>query len=199
MKSGTGYRGILVQKNKDESMPPVCPPSFPYFNVCEFIGSLFLVIAPISPIILFHNIFEAGIAVAVIAGALAVGFVLFALIEIFGLICTAYFNPAMSFSMAVCKEISWTKAVRYSIAQIGRIDRFRRSSDEPEGAQRSTSSVATGNSNHFLSGIDNFHYKEKEGKYPLDFTIGKGFQSHRLLIQKGQKFFFKKAFYQMDD
>ncbi|MBD3263354.1 hypothetical protein GF374_03170 [Candidatus Woesearchaeota archaeon] len=60
------------------------------FSICEFIGSMFLVIAAVAPIILFTNM-GAPIYIAVVADALAVGFVLFALIEIFGPICTAYF------------------------------------------------------------------------------------------------------------
>jgi glycerol uptake facilitator-like aquaporin len=89
-----------------------------YFNVCEFIGSIFLVIAAISPIILFVNILGAPIWIAVVADALAVGFVLFALIEIFGPICTAYFNPVVSFALALDKKITWLQAIRYSFFQI---------------------------------------------------------------------------------
>jgi hypothetical protein len=62
-----------------------------FFSIREFIGSMFLVIAAICPIILFVNILGAPIWISVVADALAVGFVLFALIEIFGPICTAYF------------------------------------------------------------------------------------------------------------
>jgi glycerol uptake facilitator-like aquaporin len=79
---------------------------------------MFLVIAAVSPMILFLTVFETSIAIAVVADALAVGFVLFALIEIFGPICTAYFNPAVTFAMALNKEISWMNALRYSISQI---------------------------------------------------------------------------------
>lgn len=89
-----------------------------YIHVCEFIGSMFLVIAAVSPMILFLEIFQTNLAIAVVADALAVGFVLFALIEIFGPICTSYFNPAVSFAMAVNKELSWMEAIRYSLFQI---------------------------------------------------------------------------------
>lgn len=81
-----------------------CSTSLQYFNVCEFIGSMFLVIASVAPIILFDNILGAPIWIAVFADALAVGFVLFALIEIFGPICTAYFNPAVSIGLAINKK-----------------------------------------------------------------------------------------------
>jgi len=88
------------------------------FPICEFIGSMFLVIAAISPIILIHHVMGYDIAVAVIADAIAVGFVLFALIEIFGPICTAYFNPAVSFAMALNKDLSWFRCIKYCFAQI---------------------------------------------------------------------------------
>ena len=89
-----------------------------YLHMCEFIGSMFLVIAAVSPMILFLEVFHTTLAIAVVADALAVGFVLFALIEIFGPICTAYFNPAVSFALAVNKELSWLEALRYSLYQI---------------------------------------------------------------------------------
>lgn len=99
-------------------MPEQCNTKIRVFHVCEFIGSMFLVIAAVAPIILFVNILQAPIYIAVVADALAVGFVLFALIEIFGPICTAYFNPAVTLSLALAKDITWYQAFRYSIAQI---------------------------------------------------------------------------------
>ena len=89
-----------------------------YIHTCEFIGSMFLVIAAVSPMILFLEVLGSSLAVAVVADAFAVGFVLFALIEMFGPICTAYFNPAVSFAMAINKEIRWIEAARYSFFQI---------------------------------------------------------------------------------
>ena len=52
--------------------------------VCAFISSMFQVMATIAPIILFDNILGAGLPLAVIADALVVAFVLFAMIfEVF--------------------------------------------------------------------------------------------------------------------
>lgn len=89
--------------------------SFPF---CEYVGSLFLVVAAISPMILFLEVFDSSLAVAVIADALSVGFVLIALIETFGPICTAYFNPAVSLAMVLTGKITWKKGVEYSFFQI---------------------------------------------------------------------------------
>jgi hypothetical protein len=57
---------------------------------------MFLVIAAISPIILFYHIFNSGITIAVLADSIAVAFILFALIEIFGPFSGAYFNPVVA-------------------------------------------------------------------------------------------------------
>jgi glycerol uptake facilitator-like aquaporin len=79
---------------------------------------MFLVMAAISPVILFHDILKSGIALAVLADALAVGFILFALIEIFSPICTAIFNPAVSIALAIDGRITWSQAIIYSVNQI---------------------------------------------------------------------------------
>ena len=84
----------------------------------EYLGSLFLVMAAISPIILFHQALEAGIGMAVLADALAVGFILFALIEIFGPISGAHFNPAVSLAMVLGRKIAWKQASIYILAQV---------------------------------------------------------------------------------
>jgi len=74
--------------------------------------------AAIAPIILFRNILESSISIAVLADSLAVGFILFALIEMFDFISGAHFNPAVSFSMAILKKIEWSKAIAYMIFQV---------------------------------------------------------------------------------
>lgn len=84
----------------------------------EYLGSLFLVMAAISPIILFHQVLEAGIGLAVLADALAVGFTLFALIEIFGPISGAHFNPAVSLAMVLGGKIGWKQASIYILTQV---------------------------------------------------------------------------------
>ena len=96
--------------------------------ICEFLGSMFLVVAAISPIILFHHVLGESIAIdgaenlslalAIIADTLAVGFVLFILIEMFGPISGAHFNPAVSFCMVVAGKMRFPEALAYCAAQI---------------------------------------------------------------------------------
>jgi glycerol uptake facilitator-like aquaporin len=86
--------------------------------VAEFLGSLFLVTAAITPMILFPIILESGIGVAVLADALAVGFVLSVLIEMFGPISGAHFNPVVSIMMTQLNRMSASKAGEYIFAQV---------------------------------------------------------------------------------
>jgi glycerol uptake facilitator-like aquaporin len=86
--------------------------------IAEFIGSLFLTTAAITPMILFPNILRSELGVAVLADALAVGFVLSVLIEMFGPISYAHFNPLVSLMVAYLRRISFSKAFGYIIAQL---------------------------------------------------------------------------------
>ncbi|HHZ92993.1 TPA: hypothetical protein EYN98_13995 [Candidatus Poribacteria bacterium] len=92
--------------------------STPAIILCEFLGSLFLVLSAVSPIILFDQVLESGIAIAVLADSLAVGFVLFGLIEIFGPISGAHFNPAVSVALAITGRTKWVHVPSYIISQV---------------------------------------------------------------------------------
>ena len=88
------------------------------FHLCDFLGSMLLVIAAISPVILFYQILKTDLALAVLADAIAVGFILFALIEIFSPVCTSFFNPAVAIAFAIDGKLTWKQAGIYSINQI---------------------------------------------------------------------------------
>ena len=61
-----------------------------FFHLCEYLGSMLLVVAAISPVILFHDVLKSGIALVVLADAIAVGFILFAIIEIFPMLLALF-------------------------------------------------------------------------------------------------------------
>lgn len=84
----------------------------------EFFGSLILVFTAISPVILGFNVLEAGIGLAVVMDAIAVGFVLFVLIETLGPISGCHLNPAVTVAMLSAKKIDSHSAIRYIIVQI---------------------------------------------------------------------------------
>jgi len=69
-------------------------------------------------IILFTEVLGANISLSVLADAIAVGFILFALIEVFGPICIAYFNPAVCLAMVVDGRLTWKKGLTYAANQI---------------------------------------------------------------------------------
>lgn len=83
----------------------------------EFIGSLFLTMTAISATILGYNVLGAGVPLTVLMDAIAVGFVLFALIETLGPICQAQFNPALTLSFVITKNINIRDGTLYIIAQ----------------------------------------------------------------------------------
>ena len=86
--------------------------------VAEFLGSMFLVMAAISSMVLFTNVFESNKAMAVLANAVSVAFVLIALIEMFGRVSGAHFNPVVTAVMLFEKQIGKSKATLFIIFQI---------------------------------------------------------------------------------
>ena len=86
--------------------------------VAEFLGSMFLVMASISSMILFTNAFESSKYVAVLANAISVAFVLIALIEMFGDVSGAHFNPVVTIVMLLEKQIGCSKAILFILFQI---------------------------------------------------------------------------------
>ena len=84
----------------------------------EFIGSMFLVMAAVSSIILFTVVLDSHISVAILANAVTVAFVLCALIEIFGPISGAHFNPVVTMVMAMDRKIRLAKAILFVLLQI---------------------------------------------------------------------------------
>ena len=85
--------------------------------VAEFLGSMFLVMAAVASMIMFAEVFEATKAVAVLANAVAVAFVLCALIEMFSSISGAHFNPVVTMIMLFEKKIRATKAALFVLFQ----------------------------------------------------------------------------------
>ena len=85
--------------------------------IAEFLGSMFLVMAAIASMILFTIVFDAPKGIAVFANAIAVAFVLCALIEMFAPISGAYFNPVVTMIMAFEKKITASKAAIFVLFQ----------------------------------------------------------------------------------
>ena len=78
---------------------------------------MFLVMAAVSSMILFTTVFDAPKSIAVFANAVAVAFVLCALIEIFGPVSGAHFNPVVTMVMLFEKKIAAPKAALFILFQ----------------------------------------------------------------------------------
>ena len=83
----------------------------------EFLGSTILVMTAVSPVILFTYVMEASSSITMFANAIAVAFVLCALIEIFGPISGAHFNPVVTMAMLLDRKINTAKAAMYVLVQ----------------------------------------------------------------------------------
>ena len=83
--------------------------------LAEFLGSVFLVMAAVSPMILLAN---SPPGVALFANAVAVAWVLFALIEIFAPLSGAHFNPVVTVVLGFENKMGATKAAAYIVVQI---------------------------------------------------------------------------------
>jgi len=86
--------------------------------LAEFIGSMFLITAAISPMILLTSVLEADKSIAVFLSAITVVFVLSALIEMFAPISGAHFNPVVTMAMLLDKKISPSKAALFVVCQV---------------------------------------------------------------------------------
>ncbi len=86
--------------------------------LAEFLGSLILVGTAVSPIILGVNVLNSGIALAVLMDAIAVGLVLFVLIETLGPISGCHINPAVTLAMLLTKRIDSKSAALYVLVQL---------------------------------------------------------------------------------
>ena len=85
--------------------------------LAEFVGSHFLVIAAISPTILGYNVLGAGMPLTVFIDAIAVGFVLFALIEALGPISGCHINPAVTLSFMATRRMGVKEGSLYMTVQ----------------------------------------------------------------------------------
>ena len=83
----------------------------------EFIGSMFLVMAAVSSMIFFVYVLDSSKSVAILANAVAVAFVLMTLIEMFGSVSGAHFNPVVTLIMALEKKIGAKKAALFLLVQ----------------------------------------------------------------------------------
>jgi len=86
--------------------------------LAEFLGSMLLVMTAVSSIIFFTIVLESHLTIAILANSIAVAFVLFALIEMFGSVSGAHFNPVVTAVMMLDGKITAVKAAFFVLVQI---------------------------------------------------------------------------------
>lgn len=84
----------------------------------EFLGTLLLLATVVGSGIMGETLSGGNIAIALLANALATGAMLFVLINIFGPVSGAHFNPVVTAAMYLTGRISSGNAGYYIIAQI---------------------------------------------------------------------------------
>jgi glycerol uptake facilitator-like aquaporin len=87
--------------------------------MAEFIGTMLLLAAVVGSGIMGARLSGGNIAVALLANAIATGAALYVLINIFGPVSGAHFNPAVTGVMLAKGEILMPVAVGYMLAQVG--------------------------------------------------------------------------------
>jgi glycerol uptake facilitator-like aquaporin len=86
--------------------------------VAEAVGTSFLLAAVVGSGIMAERLAGADIALALLANTVATGATLLALILTFGPISGAHFNPIVSLSSLIEKELDWKVFALYSCTQI---------------------------------------------------------------------------------
>lgn len=86
--------------------------------LAEALGSALLLAVVVGSGIMAERLAGGNVALALLANALATGAGLIALILMFGAISGAHFNPVVSFSASLQKQMPWSQAMQFSVAQI---------------------------------------------------------------------------------
>ncbi len=84
----------------------------------EFLGTLLLVAVVLGSGIMAQNLAGGNVAIALLGNTLATGAALVVLILVFGPISGAHFNPVVSLSLAMQRQLPWKTFLSYSFVQI---------------------------------------------------------------------------------
>lgn len=84
----------------------------------EALGTALLLAAVIGSGIMGERLSDGNVAITLLANSLATGCALIALIHAFAPISGAHFNPVITLSTALLRELSWGEAVAYIAVQV---------------------------------------------------------------------------------
>src|ERR1044071_2758597 len=86
--------------------------------IAEGLGTALLLATVIGSGIMGEKLSGGNIALALLGNTLPTGAILVVLIQMFGPISGAHFNPAVSAAFALRREISWSMAAQYIACQV---------------------------------------------------------------------------------
>lgn len=84
----------------------------------EFLGSLMLLATVVGSGIMGESLSNGNTAIALLANAIATGAMLFVLINVFGPVSGAHFNPVVTIAMAITRRLPKSSIAPYVLAQI---------------------------------------------------------------------------------
>jgi glycerol uptake facilitator-like aquaporin len=84
----------------------------------EWLGTAFLLAAVVGSGIMAQKLAGGNVALALLCNTIPTGAILVVLILVFGPISGAHFNPAVSIAFALRRELPWSIAAVYTVAQI---------------------------------------------------------------------------------
>jgi glycerol uptake facilitator-like aquaporin len=93
-------------------------PSLPQRAFCEWLGTAFLLAAVVGSGIMAQKLAGGNEALALLCNTLPTGAILVVLILVFGPLCGAHFNPAVSVGFALRGELRRSAAALYVVAQV---------------------------------------------------------------------------------
>jgi glycerol uptake facilitator-like aquaporin len=106
------------EPNQASLEPPLHPFSTPRRLVGEALGTALLLAIVIGSGIMGQRLAGGNVALALLGNTLSTGAGLVVLITIFGPLCGAHFNPAVTLVFALRREIGWGLAAAYVAAQV---------------------------------------------------------------------------------
>ncbi len=84
----------------------------------EALGSFFLFAGVLGSGVMAENLAGGNVALALLANTAATGAILYVIIEMFGPVSGAHFNPAVTLAFALRREFAWRDVLPYIVTQI---------------------------------------------------------------------------------
>lgn len=84
----------------------------------EALGSFFLFAGVLGSGVMAENLAGGNVAIALLANTAATGAILYVIIEMFGPVSGAYYNPAVTLAFAIRREFDWRDVLPYIAVQL---------------------------------------------------------------------------------